>query len=117
MEKDQHAAEELSIYRLEMVKDVVSKLVPAPEEIKDEIPLIGDLSGRRPNINDIYRACAAIELGFSIIEDRDFNWEGLDPGEWLKEHALSVGGRRARHLVEVAKATQMQVHKPWWKIW
>lgn len=114
---DKKSEAELGAYRLEMVKDVVSKLVPAPEEIEAEIPLIGHLSGRRPNISDLYRASAAIELGFSLIEDRPFDWGGLDPAEWHKEHAVSVSGARAKHLVELAKATQVETKRSWWKFW
>lgn len=95
--------EDLSKYLMEMKREALNVLVPEPLEIEARIPLVTHLRGRHPDLNELFLALVEWEGWKSIEDGREMDWKGLDPGEFLKEHAPSISAKRAEQIVRIAQ--------------
>lgn len=99
-------SEELSKYLLETRREALTVLVPEPSEIAARIPLVTVLRGQHPDLYDLYMALVEWEGWISLEEGRPVDWSRLDIGDFIKQHAPSIGGRRSEQIVRIAQAGQ-----------
>lgn len=99
-----------SRFLAEMKREALTTLVPEQRSILARIPLIGHLIGRHPDIHDLYLAAVEWE-GWQALEDgRDIKWENLNPIDFLRVHASSIGAERAKQIVEIARSENHDIN-------
>lgn len=96
--------EEPSLAQVKMKTDALDKLAPDPEEQQERMSLITILRGKAPNLYALYQASAEWEILTAMEEKRPIDWTALDPIVWIKNHAPSIAGRRAKDIVEIARS-------------
>ncbi len=99
-------SEDLSKYIMETKREALNVLVPEKNEIKERIALVTHLRGRHPDLQELFLGLVEWAGWESIEEGEKINWEGLNPGDFLKQHAPSIRAKRAEQIVRIAQTPQ-----------
>lgn len=112
MEEEDHGiSEDLSAYLMESKREALNVLAPEPLEIRARIPLVTILRGHHPDLYEMFLALVEWEGWLSLEVGDPMDWNGLDPGEFLKEHAPSIAGRRSEQIVRIAQSPQQAMQR------
>lgn len=115
---EQSLASEQASALNEMRRDALQNIFPSPREIIDRIKLATHLSGRFPNVYKGFLARAELQITDAWIRavesDTDSDaaindvLQKLDAEQYMKEHAPSIGGERAKQAVQIASVSGIQ---------
>lgn len=107
--KVQAEIESMSVHLSRMKQAALKVLAPDPLELEERIALITELSGKAPNMYDLYCASVEWEILSAFESRRKINWDSLDPIMFLMTHAPSLKGKRSGQIVEIAKAEHTEI--------
>jgi hypothetical protein len=95
---------EATTYADENKGGALKVLFPEPEEVRARIPLITRLTGRPVEIRKLIRANVEYELRRALEEDREPNWDKIDPIQRMLDLSVSLGtGKGRAEAVAIAK--------------
>lgn len=99
-------------------KSALDNLFPSPEDLPDQIKLIGTTRGSPPTIGALYEARIVFDLlammagkkpsvtvgGKQVYEA----WDELSMSKYYEERTPSLGGKHSDRAVEIARAAPRQ---------
>ena len=101
--------ESASVHLSRMKREALKILVPESKDLESQIVLITELTGRPPNLYDLYPAEVEWHLLNALEGGEKIDWKGLDPTMYLQTRAPSLKGKRSGQIVEIAKAEHTEI--------
>ena len=96
-------------YIFEQKREALTTIVPHPDEIEKRIELIALLSGRRPNIRELFLADVEQEGWIALSKGQNPDLQTMDAIRFIHTNSTSLDGTRSKQVVEIARSeTPMQ---------
>ncbi len=91
-------------YIFEQKREALTTLVPHPDEIEKRIELIALLSGRRPNIRELFLADVEQEGWIALSKAKNPSLDTMDAIRFIHTNSTSLDATRSKQIVEIARS-------------